>query len=153
MLHETQKLYVRHGKRNTRLYRIWSNMKTRCFNSNDKHYKNWGGRGITVCNEWKNNFKTFYDWAMSHGYEDNLTIDRINNDGNYEPSNCRWVKAEEQGKNQRKTHLLTYNGETHSCREWEHILKTGKNTILVRYNKGWSVKDCLFGKGGNYANC
>ena len=86
------------GGRN-RIYSIWDKMKTRCFNSNSKSFDRYGGRGITVCDEWKDNFITFKDWALQNGYEDNLSIDRINNDGNYEPSNCRWTTQKVQARN------------------------------------------------------
>ena len=91
-----------HGLRYHRLNSIWRGMKTRCYNQKSLEYSNYGGRGIKVCDEWKNDFKAFYDWAMSNGYRDNLTIDRINPFGNYEPSNCRWATYEEQAKNKRK---------------------------------------------------
>ena len=135
-----------HGKRNTRLYRIWSNIKTRCFNPNDPHFERYGGRGITVCDEWKNDFKSFYDWSMENGYSDELTVDRIDNGGNYEPSNCQWVTVAEQNQNKRNVILLTYKGETHSTAEWARKLKLGKNTISTRYHKGWAIEECLFGK-------
>jgi hypothetical protein len=77
---------MKHGLKNTRLYKIWQQMKNRCLNPKGNRFKDYGARGITVCDEWKNDFKAFYDWAMSNGYSDDLTIDRIDNDGNYEPS-------------------------------------------------------------------
>lgn len=91
-----------HGQTKSRLYRIWHNMKNRCFYTNSNCFDDYGGRGIKVCDEWKNSFEKFQDWSMSNGYSDNLTIDRINNDGNYEPSNCRWVSMKEQCSNRRK---------------------------------------------------
>lgn len=92
-----------HGLSHTRLYRIWDNMKKRCFNRNYlPQYMYYGGRGITICDEWKGNFKAFYDWAMANGYKDHLTLDRYpDNNGNYEPSNCRWVTMKEQNSNRR----------------------------------------------------
>ena len=88
----------------TGLYSIWCGMKTRCYNQKSLEYSNYGGRGIKVCDEWKNDFKAFYNWAMSNGYEDSLTIDRINPFANYEPSNCRWATYEEQAANKRKNY-------------------------------------------------
>lgn len=97
-----------HGKSGTRLYNVWKGMKKRCYNSSEKYYCNYGGRNIAVCDEWKNCFDAFYEWAMSNGYDPNAprgkcTIDRINNDGNYEPQNCRWVDVATQNKNQQRT--------------------------------------------------
>jgi hypothetical protein len=91
-----------HGMSGKRLYRIWHDMKNRCEYAKDKKFSYYGGRGIKVCNEWSSDFKTFMEWSLENGYKENLTIDRINNDGNYEPSNCRWITMKEQCTNRRK---------------------------------------------------
>lgn len=94
--------HTTHGRSKSRLYNIYHNMLKRCFKSNNHKYKDYGGRGITVCDEWKDSFQAFYDWAMANGYSDELTLDRKNNDSNYEPSNCRWATQKEQANNRRK---------------------------------------------------
>lgn len=101
--------YMRHGKSQTRIYTTWFNMRRRCYNIKDKKYNYYGGRGIKVCNEWnnlKNGFINFYNWAMTNGYNDNLTIDRIDVNGNYEPNNCRWATYSEQNLNRRKKCMI-----------------------------------------------
>ena len=97
----TGKIRRTHGGTGTRLHSIWQNMKARCYRESAREYENYGGRGITICDEWRNDYKAFHDWAVENGYADNLTIDRKNVNGNYEPSNCRWITNEEQQRNKR----------------------------------------------------
>lgn len=109
------KLNFSHGKRRTRLYRIWSSMKTRCYNPKDEHYARYGGRGITVCDAWRNDFQAFYDWAIANGYDENAaygkcTIDRIDNDKGYYPDNCRWADMKTQNNNKSTKRKVKING-------------------------------------------
>lgn len=135
----------KHGLRGTRLYRIYQNMKTRCYNPNYIRYKDWGGRGIKVCNEWLTDFKTFYDWAMANGYNDKLTLDRIDVNGNYEPSNCRWVDYHTQRLNTRTTRVYEYNGiKFHLC-EVEQLFNVKRTAFQARIRKGWNVEQAIKG--------
>lgn len=127
-----------------RLYRIWSNMKNRCNNPNECGYKNYGGRGITYCNEWET-YPPFRTWALENGYSDDLTIDRINVNGNYEPSNCRWVNMKTQSNNTRRNIYVTYNGETHTMAEWSEITGIKLSNLYTRYHRGFAL-DVVFSK-------
>lgn len=93
-----------HGRSSTKLFYVWNSMKQRCSNPHTKDYKNYGGRGVKVCQEWADSFEAFFRWAMSAGYQEGMTIDRIDNDGNYEPSNCQWLTLEENVRKMRKLH-------------------------------------------------
>ena len=98
------------GESKTRLYRIWIDRKSRCLNPNSCNYRHYGERGISICEEWVNDYKAFKNWALANGYSDSLTIDRINNDGNYEPSNCRWATKSIQGMSMRHKNTRGYVG-------------------------------------------
>lgn len=128
-----------------RLRYIWHGMKRRCEDPKHKGYESYGGRGITVCNEWRD-YVTFARWAISHGYDDGLTIDRINNDGNYEPNNCRWVTIKEQLRNTRRNHLGTINGTTKTVTECAEEYGLDPNTVLTRMSKGMSLQESLLKK-------
>lgn len=132
-----------HNKSNNKLYWIRSSIIQRCFNSNDHNFYRYGGRGITICDEWRNNFEAFYDWAISNGYREGLSIDRINNDGNYEPSNCRWVTQKVQSNNTRKNHLITINGEVKTMQQWADLYNMSKHTFYARYAKGLRGEDLI----------
>ena len=135
-----RKAVTKHGMCYTRLYNIYGAIKKRCFNIKDEHYKNYGARGITLCNEWKNSFEAFMDWAMNNGYSENLQIDRTNNNGNYEPSNCHWTTVKINALN-RRTSLSKENiikikeliKDNLSNTEIHKRLGNSKNTIrLIR---------------------
>lgn len=128
-----------------RLYNIWMGMKNRCRYSYPCT-KNYFGRGIDVCEEWQQSFESFQNWAETHGYDDGLTLDRINNEGNYEPDNCRWISMHEQFRNLRKNVFLTFNGRTQIMKDWANELGICYETIVRRHKKGWSDEECLFGR-------
>lgn len=132
----------KHGLTHTRLYTIWKSMRQRCFSKQHKDFKRYGGRGITICEEWKNSFQAFYDWALAHGYADNLSIDRIDNDGNYCPENCQWADSATQAKNRRFAHI-TYNGETHTIEEWSKITGISNSGIRYRIQQNYPVEKIL----------
>jgi hypothetical protein len=134
---------AKHMGTKTRLFRIWSSMKNRCRCENWEGYKRYGGRGITVCNEWTNDYKKFRDWAMSHGYSDTLTLDRIDVNGNYEPSNCRWATWQEQANNRRKSLFVIYNGETKSIPDWARLFKINNVTLRNRLKRGLSMEEAI----------
>ena len=129
-----------HGQSKTRLYRIWKNMRTRCRNEHIPGYELWGGRGISVCEEW-NTFQSFYEWALSNGYRDDLSLDRIDNDGNYEPQNCKWSTKTQQARNRRSNAMITYDGVTKHISDWDNDIGAAKSgRVRARLNAGWSVE-------------
>lgn len=132
---ENYKHCIKHGLSQTRIYSIWKGMLERCENSKSKVYKHYGERGITICEEWKD-IKTFYDWALNNGYKDNLEIDRIDNNGNYEPSNCKWSTRKEQTNNERRNIRVEINGEEHTLAQWAEKIGIVENTLQYRYHRG-----------------
>ena len=133
-----------HGKSKTKLYRTWAKMKERTTNENVPAFKNYGGRGIVVCDEWLEDFRSFYVWALANGYDENLTIDRIDNNGPYSPNNCRWTTMKQQNNNRRSNHILAMGEVSHTIAEWEAITGINKSAIWDRINKlGWSVEKAL----------
>lgn len=142
-LKKLMKNSIKHNLTDTRIYRTWQNMKNRCYNKKVKSYKNYGGRGIKVCEEWKNNFMSFYNWAINNGYKEDLTIDRINNNGNYEPNNCRWITKEEQANNKRNNHFLTYQNQTLTINQWSKKLNIPRETIKTRINNNLEINKIL----------
>lgn len=132
-----------HGYANKeRLYRIWKNMRRRCNNTKSDYYENYGGRGIRVCSQWDDYF-TFRKWAISNGYKNDLTIDRINNDGNYTPSNCKWSTRKQQSNNTRSNVVITYKGVTKTASEWAEHLGLSKAAIYHRIERNWNEKDII----------
>lgn len=132
-----------HGKSNSKFYELYKGIIKRCYYPKAINYYLYGGRGITVCDEWRDSFQAFYDWSMANGYEPGLSIDRIDNDGPYSPENCRWVSLDVQANNKRTSHYLTYNGETKTVSQWAHERGMLKETLFERLKKGWSIEDAL----------
>lgn len=143
---------TKHKGSNTRLYGVWACMIQRCSNPNNCSYKRYGARGIKVYEEWFD-FVVFQNWALQNGYADNLSIDRIDVNGNYEPSNCRWATQKEQCQNTRKNHNITINGETHCINEWARIYNIKREIIKDRILRGWDeVKAVITPKISNKEN-
>lgn len=148
------------GRGNERIYRIWNGMRQRCHNPKSQGYKAYGARGIVVCDEWREDYQAFKSWALENGYADDLTIDRIDSDGNYTPSNCRWATRQQQRDNSRNPYTLTprpaevrgvkyeINGEAHTIPYWCSLY--GKSQSLVRYRikHGYTLEEAL--KEGNF---
>ena len=132
-----------HGMSKERIYKEWKDIKERCNNEKNTAYSNYGGRNIKVCDEWMK-FEPFYEWAMSNGYRDNLTIDRIDNDGNYEPDNCRWVNNTVQANNKRTNIFIEYKNERKTIAEWAREKNISYQTLYNRVqNLKWSIEDAL----------
>ena len=141
---EVAKRKTTHGLSKARIRNIWNHIKQRCTNPHDTAFKYYGGKGITICDEWLNDFMSFYEWSMANGYTDELTIDRIDTNKGYNPSNCRWVSRMVQQNNRNAAHLFTVNGKTGSiaelCRIYNQNHETVRNRVL---KKGWDIETAL----------
>lgn len=123
---------TKHGDRKTRLYRVWKAMKDRCYREGYQYYKSYGGRGISVCDEWRDSFEAFRDWALANGYRDDLSIDRKDNDGNYCPENCRWATDTQQANNRSNSKHIVVDGESLTIAEASRKLGVKYSTLYAR---------------------
>lgn len=142
--------FYKHGDCNTRIYKVWSDMKKRCNDKNYKDYSIYGGKGVKVCEEWSgdNGYENFRDWAYKNGYNKDAprgkcTLDRVDVNGDYEPQNCRWVDAKRQANNRTTSRTLTYHGMTHTIAEWADILGVSYGRIQGRVYLGWETEDII----------
>lgn len=134
---------LKHGDSYTKLYSVYQSIIDRCYNINNKRFNDYGGRGIDVCDEWKNNYIAFKEWAISNGYQEGLSIDRIDNDTGYSSSNCRWVTRKTQQNNTRFNHIVEYNNESKTIAEWSEITGIKYDTLYGRLYRGWTAEKAL----------
>ncbi len=137
-----------HHETGSRLYHIWQGMKSRCYNPHNKRYKTYGARGIKVCDEWRDSYAAFMEWALNTGYDDSArrgeyTIERKNTNGDYSPLNCTWLTIQEQASNKTSNVNITANGVTHNMTEWADILGTTASTICQRLKRGWNEVEAV----------
>lgn len=135
--------FTTHGLSEARTYSIWKHMKQRCYNSKSTNYKDYGARGIKICDEWKNSFESFHEWAIENGYSDDLTIDRINVNGDYEPNNCRWATEKEQQNNKRISRIVEIDGVKKTIAQWSEETGVNWDTIYYRNSVGYKGKDII----------
>lgn len=141
---------ITHGESKTKLNKVWRNMKDRCFNPNNSRYAHYGLRGISVCDEWRNDYASFRDWAKANGYSEGLSIDRMDNNGDYAPYNCRWVNSTVQNNNFSRNRLVSHNGLTLSISQWSKKIGVNRNTIDYRLKSGMSPSQALRKINYNY---
>lgn len=137
------KIITKHGLSKTRLNHTYRHMKDRCYNPKCNSYKSYGARGIKMCDEWLNDFVAFYNWALANGYKEDLTIERVDVNGDYCPENCTWIPMGDQAKNRQNSRLITCNGETRTITEWSRITGHDATTIRRRLNAGLSPEEAL----------
>ena len=126
-----------------KLKKVFAHMKERCYNLNDKRYEDWGGRGIQICDEWLSDPETFVRWSIENGYDEGLTIDRVDNNGNYCPENCRWVTKAENNQNRRSSRYYTYNGKTQNLQKWCDEYNASRSMVDKRLQLGWEFDKAL----------
>lgn len=134
---------TKHGMSRTRLANTFANMKSRCYNPKDKFYKDWGGRGIKIYDEWLSDRTKFYEWAMSNGYKEDLSIERIDVNGDYCPENCCWIPVRQQAWNRRNSRMFTYNGERKCLSEWCKVLNVDERVVRARISRGASFEEAI----------
>ena len=127
----------------TRIYRIWDGMVGRCCRPTAGAYPKYGAKGITVCREWRDDFRAFYQWAIANGYKDGLSLDRIESSGNYEPSNCRWMTMKAQQNNRSNNRLIEHNGEMLTLSQWAERAGISPNMLRKRLMRGWDIQKAL----------
>lgn len=132
-----------HGFSNSRLESIFFGMKNRCYNKNSPRYKDYGMKGIRICNRWLSNREEFFLWALDNGYNDTLSIDRVDNDGDYCPENCRWVTSKTQANNTSRNRYVTYNGKTMTISQWSDEVNIPYRVLLYRITAGWDMEDAF----------
>jgi hypothetical protein len=132
-----------HGQSDTNLFHVWNGIKQRCLNPRSQAFNNYGGRGIKVCDEWREDFQAFHDWAIKNGYRLGREIDRIDNDGDYEPGNCRWVTSQTNNNNRRSNTLVEIGGKTHTISEWSRITGIPRSTLQKRISSGKTPDEIL----------
>jgi len=143
LIHQNQ---ITHNMTGKRIYRIYKNMKTRCYNPKTKCYPHYGGKGIKICNEWLNDPCTFINWALSHGYNDSLTIDRIDSDGDYCPENCRFITQAMQTQNTSRNRFIELNGVKKTVSQWAREYGISPDPIYELIGKGISPVDAMLKK-------
>lgn len=142
-----RQMMTKHGWYGTRVYSIWHSIIDRCYNPNCPQYHHYGGRGIEMCREWREHPEAFCEWAIANGYTDELTIDRVDFNGNYEPNNCRWITMNKQQVNKRNNVRITYNGKTQCVAEWARELGVNQFNLYSRIYLGWTnPREILFGR-------
>lgn len=146
---QTVERFTKHGLRSQnndqteKLYGVWKSMKARCYNKNQTEYNRYGGRGITVCDEWREDYSAFREWSFSNGYKEGLTIDRIDNDGNYCPNNCRWITQTEQCRNKSTNVFLEYNGTVYILKDLADMVGVDRKKLKRRIDKGMTIEEAI----------